>query len=228
MGAEKIKVHFVSEVQKMSDSQEWSGSSIVPRDYTEDHVRQYFERIGMLVKDKLPAPTLETLQEIVSKHLLVIPFGNLSLFYYHTLSEPDKTKMRPCDLSDPLTTRGFSSHPLDVFQKLVVLQRDGCSGEQNTLLTGILSKLGFISYPAPARTVHHGIDDSGYEVTATSHLVLIVLIDGRRYLVDVGYSQIDSFLPVPIPDIGEKLPEVEILGSKALRITHCHSQWKDG
>lgn len=206
----------------MSPSPEWGGSSIVPGDYTEAHVRQYFERIGMEVGETLPPATLETLQEIVAKHLLVIPFGNLSLFYYHTLSEPDKAKLRPSDVADPLTTRGFSCHPLDVFQKLVVLMRDGCSGEQNTLLTGILSKLGFISYPVPARTVSHGAEDSAYEVTATSHLVLIVLVGGRRYLVDVGYSQIDSFLPVLIPEPGEQPSEVEILGSKALRITYRH------
>ncbi|KAI0243822.1 N-terminal acetyltransferase [Massospora cicadina] len=127
----------------------------------------------MPVGDKLPPPTLETLTSILDHHLTTIPFGNLS--------------MTP-------STRGASVHAIDSFHKLVTRHRDGTWGK--TTFWGTTS-----SPPYPGSFSLK--KKAGYSIAPLNHLVIIVKLNGRRYLVDSGTRWIRS-PPSPLSNLAKE------------------------
>ncbi|KAI0243495.1 hypothetical protein L0F63_006218 [Massospora cicadina] len=198
-----------------------TGLATVPTNFTETHVRLYLERIGMDVKGGFPEPTLDNLTTMMEKHLMTFPFGNLSMFYYHRLDHPDPEQEGPNDVNDPLTTRGVSRHALDAFRKLVVLKRDGACLEQNAVFAGVISFLGYAVYSSMARSVIRA--RSGYNVIPATHVTLIAILEGKKYLVDVGHPTMECFGPVLIPETEEATSvPFEIPGNRKLRVVHRH------
>jgi N-hydroxyarylamine O-acetyltransferase len=120
----------------------------------------YFARIGF---DAPSRPTLETLGALHRLHAEAIPFENLASF----LGEP--VRLDPASLQD----------------KLVQRRRGGWCFEQNLLFAYVLEAIGFPVKRLAARVrwnVPPGV------VTARSHMLMQVTVDGDAYIADVGFG----------------------------------------
>jgi len=120
----------------------------------------YFARIGY---DGPRAATLETLQGLHRLQPEVIAFENL----------------------DPLLRRPVRLDPASLEQKLLHSGRGGYCYEQNLLFAHVLRALGFTVSEHAARVLWNV--PSGIH-TPRVHLLLLVVLDGTRYLVDVGFG----------------------------------------
>lgn len=107
--------------------------------------------------------TRATLAAIVYRHTMSIPFENV----------------------DAYLGRRVSLDPAAVADKLVRRRRGGWCFEQNLLLGEALRALGFKVTDLAARVLlGRAVDD----VTPRSHRVLMVDVDGRQWLADVGFG----------------------------------------
>ena len=70
-----------------------------------------------------------------------------------------------------------------LFQKIVVNRRGGYCFELNTLFRVLLNSLGFEAYQAVACLL-----DEDYTPQPPAHNVIICTLNGKKYLVDVGYG----------------------------------------
>ena len=113
-------------------------------------------------------PTLETLTGLHVGHTFNIPFENLSPFY----GEP------------------ISLDPDALFDKLVERERGGYCFEMNGFFAAVLQQLGFDIIYTLVRGNFKG------EFGAKMHSVLIVKIDGKHYLADVGFG--NDGIPAPL------------------------------
>lgn len=104
---------------------------------------------------------LKTLKLIQKQHLLTVPFENLDIH----LNNPIKTD--------------FDS----LFEKIVNQKRGGICYELNGLLYFLLKEIGFT-----VRIVGAKVEKEG---TYFDHMLLVVTIGYKEYLVDVGYG--DNF-----------------------------------
>ena len=120
----------------------------------------YLARIGY---DGPREPTRGTLAAIVYRHTLAIPFENIDAFL----------------------GRRVSLDPAAVASKLVDQQRGGWCFEQNLLLGEALRKLGFDVVDLAGRVLLGRPVDA---VTPRTHRALLVNLDGRRWLADVGFG----------------------------------------
>ncbi|MEO8395483.1 MAG: arylamine N-acetyltransferase [Chloroflexota bacterium] len=130
-------------------------------------LEDYLQRIGYSGSLE---PTLATLTALHRAHLMAIPYENLDIHRGGTLSvEVDKT-----------------------FDKIVTRRRGGWCFEMNGLLGWALRELGFdvTLLSSDVRSEFVGDGSSG------DHLVLMVRLDQRPYLVDVGFG---NGLLEPIP-----------------------------
>ena len=115
-------------------------------------------------------PTYETLRGLHLAHVLAIPFENLDV-----------------QMGVPIRL------DLDSLQaKLVDRRRGGYCFEQNTLFLHALRALGFEAMACEAR-VRHGATS----VLPRTHMLLIVHMDGRDWLCDVGFG-VGLFEPAPM------------------------------
>jgi N-hydroxyarylamine O-acetyltransferase len=120
----------------------------------------YFGRVGY---DGPATPTLATLSRLHALHAAAIPFENLSPF----LGEP--VRLDVASLHDKLIARG----------------RGGWCFEQNLLFSHALERVGFEVTRLAAR-VRWNVPAS--VITARSHCLLRVPIEGRDYIADVGFG----------------------------------------
>ncbi|KAL4959106.1 arylamine N-acetyltransferase family protein [Aspergillus stella-maris] len=153
--------------------------------FTTDQLNLYLERIHYAddanATDTSRLATLQAaiekkplfaLNELQRRHLASIPWGNTALHYS--------------------THHSISTHPTAVFEKLVVQRRDGYCMENTNLLYFVLRALGYKVYPTAARVSRAALpgnrdEEEGY--IALSHMVLIVRIGPRKYMVDVGFGR---------------------------------------
>jgi N-hydroxyarylamine O-acetyltransferase len=108
-------------------------------------------------------PTHAVLSELVLRHAMSIPFENLDAFLGR----------RP------------SLDPAQVERKLVRDGRGGWCFEQNLLFGNALRALGFEVTDLAARVLWGRPVDA---ITARTHRLLVVRIDGHDWLVDVGFG----------------------------------------
>jgi N-hydroxyarylamine O-acetyltransferase len=120
----------------------------------------YLQRIGY---DGAREPTRVVLAALVLRHAASIPFENIDAFLGR----------RP------------SLAPLDVEHKLVHEGRGGWCFEQNLLFGNVLRALGFEVSDLSARVLWNRPVDL---VPARTHRMLVVEIEGREWLVDVGFG----------------------------------------
>ena len=138
----------------------------------------YLKRIGY--SGPRPA-TLETLRALQLKHPLAIPFENL----------------------DTLTGRPVKLDVTSLERKLVHSRRGGYCFEQNLLFKHVLTSLGFDVTALAARVVW----ERPAEVRARTHMVLLVALDGRRYICDVGFGGLTATAPIELtPDVEQPTP----------------------
>ncbi|PKY02624.1 putative N-acetyltransferase family protein [Aspergillus campestris IBT 28561] len=150
---------------------------------------------------KDPLTTLTTLQR---KHLAAIPWGNSALHYSQH--------------------RSVSTHPAAVFDKLVVRRHDGYCMENTNLFYGVLCSLGYQVYPTGGRvcTVVTGGGEfvpGEEQYLSLNHMVLIVTIDGQKYMVDVGFGNNSPTSPLPLrPHAAEEA--VTCIAPSEMRLVH--------
>ena len=109
------------------------------------------------------APQLSTLRALAIAHAAAIPFENLN----------------------PLLGLPVSLEPAALAQKLLHDGRGGYCFEQNLLFMAALRAIGFEVYGLLARVLWMQPEDS---LTAQSHMLLRVELDGETWLADVGFG----------------------------------------
>lgn len=120
----------------------------------------YLDRIGY---HGPRAPSLQVLRDVAFRHAVSIPFENLNPFLG-----------LPVDLS-----------PEALERKLVRDGRGGYCFEHNLLLLRALETMGFEATGLSARVLWNGTDD---RITARSHMLLRVELDGATRVLDVGFG----------------------------------------
>lgn len=130
----------------------------------------YLRRIGFSGQR---APTLETLRALQALHPLAIAFENL-----------DTLSGTPVRLDLPSLQR-----------KLVHGGRGGYCFEQNLLFKHVLGALGFGAVALAARVFW---ERPAGEPRPRSHMVLLVALDGRRYVCDVGFGGLTPTAPIEL------------------------------
>jgi N-hydroxyarylamine O-acetyltransferase len=128
----------------------------------------YFERIGYAGPRSVSA---DTLAAIHLQHPRAIPFENLNPF-----------------LRWPVRLDAPSLH-----QKLVRDRRGGYCYEHNLLLSHVLQQLGFRIRGLAARVLWHVPEGT---VRPRSHMLLLVDLDDRQYVADVGFGGLTLTAPL--------------------------------
>ncbi|MBP3956055.1 arylamine N-acetyltransferase [Gemmata sp. G18] len=138
----------------------------------------YLSRIGYAGPR---TPTLPVLRDIVLAHACSIPFENL----------------------DVLLGREIRLEPSAVERKLVAARRGGYCFEQNSLLLGALSALGFAARPLSARV---RIKATREDTPPRTHLFLRVEAEGGSWLADVGLGGLTPTTPLRIDQLDTEQP----------------------
>jgi N-hydroxyarylamine O-acetyltransferase len=120
----------------------------------------YLARIGYAGER---SPSIETLTAIHLLHTETIPFENL----------------------DPFLKRPVNLAVESLQRKLVQGGRGGYCFEHNLLLSHALGALGFHVTGLAARVMWGALDD---RVGPRSHMLLLINVDGERYVADVGFG----------------------------------------
>lgn len=123
-------------------------------------LNRYFARIGF---EGPTTANLDTLKTLVTCHTRSIPFENLNPF----LRLPVKLDIESLE------------------EKILRGGRGGYCFEQNQLFKHALEAIGFQVRGLAARVVINQPKDAQ---TARSHMLLLVFIDGERYIADVGFG----------------------------------------
>jgi N-hydroxyarylamine O-acetyltransferase len=150
----------------------------------------YLARIGAA----LPAAAdLATLAELQRRHLLTVPFENLSVLY----GEPIVLEER------------------QLYAKVVERRRGGFCYELNGLFAWLLRILGYRVDRIAAEVYDRSAGQFGLPF---DHMALIVHLD-RPYLVDVGFGD-SARTPLPLPD--GMAEDVSGAYRVAIRDDHAH------
>ena len=107
-------------------------------------------------------PSLLTLNNLINSFLNEVPYENLDFF----------------------TKNSISFNIFDIYEKIVNDYRGGICYETNTLFAYLLKSLKFDVY-----MIFANVKDLTYIGSSYPHLALIVTIDNKKYLVDVGFGQ---------------------------------------
>ncbi|UHA75881.1 arylamine N-acetyltransferase [Paenibacillus sp. 481] len=133
------------------------------------NVQTYLDRIQATKKDEV---SLDYLSHLQKQHVLNVHFENL----------------------DIMSKKPLSLQVEDLYHKLVHAQQGGVCYELNGLFVHLLQELGFHAY-LMAATVHVG---NGVWALEHGHLFSIVPLEGKEYVVDVGFGGNCPRLPVPL------------------------------
>lgn len=136
------------------------------------HSSLYLQRLGY---DTPPAPTLETLAQLQLRHVSTFVFESLCTF----LQVPV-----PIDLAS-------------VEQKVLLNGRGGYCYELNQMFLALLQELGFDARGITGRVVMGGPPDA---LTARTHRLTLVTLDGERYITDVGFGGMVPTSPLRLDD----------------------------
>jgi N-hydroxyarylamine O-acetyltransferase len=123
-----------------------------------EDVRFIDEYLGRIGYTGEIAPTLEVLREIQFLHVTTVPFENL-------------------DIMDKIPLALDIDH---LFEKIVLRRRGGICYEQNLLLGSLLKRMG---YEVVLLSSRHPKYQNDFD-----HVFLMVDLEGRRWLADVGFA----------------------------------------
>ena len=123
-------------------------------------IAAYMERIG-LGGTELKTDK-DSLDRIIYAHLTHIPFENID-----------------CRMLGACPQLGIKK----LFDKIVIRRRGGWCFELNSLLNAFLCELGFETYIAAANVMA-----GREEMYPPAHCVIVCIIEGEKYLCDVGYG----------------------------------------
>lgn len=162
----------------------------------EMHVETYLSRIGFAGPAE---PSLEVLRSVHTRHLMSVPFENLTVHSGGLIQ-----------LDPPL-----------LYDKIVNQRRGGFCCENNGLFCWLLAELGFqvtlLSGQVKGTTGRYG--------PPFDHLVLMVSLDGHRWLCDVGFGTPGFSVPLSLETSG---PQEQ--GHRVYRIRRdmgmCFLEWQ--
>ncbi|KAJ5505921.1 Arylamine N-acetyltransferase [Penicillium expansum] len=157
--------------------------------YTDQQLELYLNRIGYShsaqsesnllqhLRQNIENDALSALCNLQRRHLAAIPWGNSGLHYsqHHTIS----------------------LNPQSLFEKMVERQLDGYCMENTGIFFIVLRSLGYLVYATGGRVSHaavKGLDNGLY--LSFGHMVLIVIIGGEKYMVDVGFGNSCATAPL--------------------------------
>ncbi|USW58043.1 Putative arylamine N-acetyltransferase, papain-like cysteine peptidase superfamily [Septoria linicola] len=145
--------------------------------FTESQLKAYFQRV-YFSQDRHPPQSLQFVTSLLRHQLTYAPFETLGLHYS--------------------TGRQISLDPEALFHKIVTRRRGGYCLENNAFFGVVLRSLGFLAYGVACRitAATTGATDGSWR--AMSHMANIVFIDGKKYLVDVGFGADGPSLPLPL------------------------------
>ena len=132
----------------------------------------YLARIAVS-RTALSLPSLDDIRTLMVGHLQNVPFEDIDIVNGKTIS---------MDLPD-------------IVDKLLTKKRGGYCFEQNTLFEAALQSLGYEVISSLARVRYNRPPDV---ITPYTHHVLLVSLEGTRYLVDVGFGGINCMQPLSI------------------------------
>ncbi|KAK3315871.1 hypothetical protein B0H66DRAFT_559910 [Apodospora peruviana] len=143
--------------------------------YSEGQLNRYFIQIGSPhynEDDWVVEDPLGVLRDLQMYHMATVTFDSLALHYskHRTLS------LDPDDLWEKVARRG----------------RGGYCMEVNTVFAAVLRSLGYTLISVGGRVK----SETGYK--GWNHMVNLVTIYGKRYLVDVGFGSDGPPQPVPL------------------------------
>ncbi len=139
----------------------------------------YFQRIGY---SGSTSPTLATLQALHFHHALAIPFENFG----------------------PLLNQPVLLDPASLECKLIHERRGGYCFEHNLLFGHVLNALGFRFTNLAARVIWNAPEDA---ITPRSHMLLLVEIDEKLYIADVGFGGLTLTSPLRLEaDVEQETP----------------------
>ncbi|CAG8041450.1 unnamed protein product [Penicillium salamii] len=155
--------------------------------YTDQQLELYLERIGysnsgdrlQILRQSIQNDALGTLAELQRRHLAAIPWGNSGMHYsqHHTIA----------------------LNPHWLFEKMVNRRLDGYCMENTGIFFIVLRSLGYHVYATGGRVSHaaaKGVNNGLY--LAIGHMILIVMIQGEKYMVDVGFGNNCATAPLPL------------------------------
>jgi len=139
----------------------------------------YLQRIR--VDPRETGPTARVLAALQLAHLCAVPFENLDILWPRPLR---------------LDRRTF-------YRKIVAEGRGGICYELNGLFAWLLGRLGFAAHIVSARAYRPaGVLRSEYD-----HMAIVVRLDGRPLLVDVGFGGAQPRQPLPLDGTTSAGPE---------------------
>ena len=121
----------------------------------------YLRRIGL--PEQVGPPSPELLRELHERHLLTVPFENLSIH-----------------LDEPITLDEAA-----LIDKIIRRRRGGFCYELNGAFAALLGALGF---PVTRQAARVFGEDRALGIPF-DHLALIVTLDGERWVADVGFGR---------------------------------------
>ncbi|UVM40736.1 arylamine N-acetyltransferase [Pseudomonas sp. B21-017] len=137
----------------------------------------YLQRLGF---DAPPAPTLETLRQLQLHHTGAFPFENLTTL----LGQPVLIDLPSIE------------------QKVLHDGRGGYCYELNNLFLALLQTLGFEARGITGRVVMNQPEGAW---TARTHRLSLVILDGVRYITDVGFGGMVPTAPLILDTEDEQL-----------------------
>ncbi|KAJ5823177.1 Arylamine N-acetyltransferase [Penicillium robsamsonii] len=149
--------------------------------YTDQQLELYLNRIGYShsaqsegnllqhLRQEIENDALSALCDLQRRHLTAIPWGNSGLHYsqHHTIS----------------------LNPQSLFEKMVERRLDGYCMENTGIFFIVLRSLGYLVYATGGRVSHaaaKGVNNGLY--LPFGHMILIVIIRGEKYMIDVGFG----------------------------------------
>lgn len=103
----------------------------------------------------------------------------------------------PFENIEVLLNRPVSINVTDIAEKLLKKRRGGYCFEHNLLFKQVLEETGFSVTPHLARVVW-GLDAP--QASPQTHMLLIVTLEGRRYIADVGFGGVSLTAPLRLEE----------------------------
>lgn len=167
-------------------------------------IKTYLARLGI---DSLPKPTLATLEQLHFLHPQVFAFESLN----------------------SLLGIDVNLETAAIFQKMVVTGRGGFCFEQNLLFGALLYSLGF-EVKSLAGRVSWNVAEN--KILPRDHMALLVRLNGKNYLVDVGFGGNTMTAPM-LMDVEDPQPtshewfRVSRLDDQYMLSIQINGEWQD-
>lgn len=140
------------------------------QEYSEEQIRKYLDRIEYRGDRKVNLKNLTYLQKL---HLTHIPYENL----------------------DPMNGVPISLQPQGLYEKMILHRRGGFCFELQGLFCCLLRSLGY----HVAQFAGRFMDERGV-IQMRRHRILVVTLEGKRYVCDVGVRSESSRIPLKLTD----------------------------